>query len=308
MAEIREPRKGSEWTDIIFAHGGDMGDLMRRHDWARTPLGPPGQWPQSLRTGVQIMLGSRYPMFIWWGLELFSLYNDAYCQILGSKHPDALGRPGREVWSEIWDVVGPLARKVMDDGEATYSDRLLLLMERSGYVEESYFTFSYSPMPDDSDAIGGVFCAVAEDTARVVSERRLRTLRELATALHQSETGSEAYRAAARALAKNPHDIPFVLLYECGRSSTNARLAAAAGIPKDGPWSPRNMPLNSCSPTDWPFHTMSRPAPGIVVSHLDRREPPLPGGPLATTAESAIVLPIMGPGGLGYEGFLVAGI
>jgi signal transduction histidine kinase/CheY-like chemotaxis protein len=307
MVEFTRPRSGSRRADNLYMYGGDMGELMRRHDWARTDLGDPEQWPQSLCTGVQIMLGSRYPMFIWWSPELLTLYNDPYRVMLGTKHPDALGRPGVEVWPEIWGVVGPLALRVMETGEATYSDRLLLQIRRSGYLEEAYFTFSYSPMPDDNGGIGGVFCAVVEETARVVSERRLATLRELATALHESESGIAAYGAAARALAKNPLDLPFVILYERAEGGAEAQLAAVAGLEEGGPWTPFRVALTS-ETSVWPFASIRANERGIVVEHLDQREPPPPGGPLAEVAESAIVLPITGPGGVDQAGFMVAGI
>jgi signal transduction histidine kinase len=299
---------GSDRRNSIFYNGGEMGELMDRHDWSRTSLGVPDSWPRSLRTGVQIVLGSRYPMFIWWGPQLLLLYNDAYCPMLGAKHPSALGRPGPEVWAEIWDVVGPLAARVMERGESTYSDRLLLLMDRSGYLEESYFTFSYSPMPDDTGAIGGVFCAVTEDTGRVVSDRRLETLRALATALHESDTASGAYRSAAEIFARNPYDLPFVLLYEQEPGARVARLAATAGLPEKGPWSPEEIPLVPNGSAIWPLDEVRSHPRGMVVEGLDGRTPALPGGPLAEAAEKAIILPIRRPAGIGQEGFLVAGI
>ena len=138
-----------------LAGGGEMGALMRSIDWSRTPMGPVDSWPQSLRTAVSILLNSRYPMFVWWGPDLIALHNDAYVPILGAKHPRALGRPAAETWAEVWDVVGPLAARVLEHGEATYSERLRLLMERRGYEEETYFTFSYSPIPDDDGRTGG---------------------------------------------------------------------------------------------------------------------------------------------------------
>src|SRR5579872_3472029 len=126
--------------------GGEMGAIMRSLDWSQTPLGPVGQWPQSLRTSVNTCLNSRFAILIWWGPDLVMLYNDAYRQIIGAKHPAALGHPGRECWPEIWHIIGPMLEGVMQRGEATWSDDLLLMLERSGYPEECYFTFSYSPI------------------------------------------------------------------------------------------------------------------------------------------------------------------
>ncbi|MBV8167156.1 MAG: histidine kinase, partial [Alphaproteobacteria bacterium] len=122
---------------------------MRRHDWRATPLGRPELWPQSLKTAVRIILTSRYAMFVWWGAGLVNLYNDAYRPLLGSKHPDALARSAKDVWAEIWGLIGPRADSVLARGEATFDEALLLIMGRHGYAEETYFTFSYSPLPDD---------------------------------------------------------------------------------------------------------------------------------------------------------------
>ncbi|HSU82728.1 MAG TPA: PAS domain-containing protein, partial [Thermoanaerobaculia bacterium] len=166
-----------------------MGALMRSIDWARTPLGPIERWPQSLRTSISICLSSRFPILVWWGLELVMLYNDAYRPMLGAtKHPRAMGRPGREVWPEVWPIIGPMLEGVLARGEATWSDDQLLLLDRNGFLEECYFTFSYSPIRDESGGVGGVFCAVTETTGRVLGERRLQTLRALAEQAIQGKT------------------------------------------------------------------------------------------------------------------------
>jgi PAS domain S-box-containing protein len=158
---------------------GEMAARVRAFDWSATPLGPLASWPQSLRLAVGICLNSRFPMFVWWGGELINIYNDAYLPILGARHPEALGRPARETWSDIWTVVGPQARAVMERAEATWNERVALTMERHGYPEETYFTWSYSPIYDEKGGIGGVFCACVEETARVVTEReRDRLLRD----------------------------------------------------------------------------------------------------------------------------------
>jgi PAS domain S-box-containing protein len=160
-----------------------MAALVSAHDWARTPLGPIENWPQSLRVAVGICLNSRFPMFVWWGPQLINIYNDAYIPVLGKRHPRALGRPARQNWEEIWPVVGPQADAVMQRGEATWNERVLLMMERHGFTEETYFTWSYSPIPDDRGGIGGLFCACTEDTPRVMAERerdRLAGQRQIA--------------------------------------------------------------------------------------------------------------------------------
>ncbi|MGE5095667.1 MAG: ATP-binding protein [Betaproteobacteria bacterium] len=158
----------------------EMGARVRHFDWAATPLGPIERWPRSLRIAVGICLNSRFPMFVWWGRELVNVYNDAYIPMLGSRHPDALGKPAPEIWREIWDIVGAQARAVMERGEATYNERAQLTLQRHGYPEETWFTWSYSPIFDEDGRIGGLFCAVTEETARVVAERdRVRLLAQI---------------------------------------------------------------------------------------------------------------------------------
>ncbi|HYX46311.1 MAG TPA: PAS domain-containing protein [Sphingomicrobium sp.] len=145
---------------------------MNSLDWSHSPLGPPSSWPQSLRSVVGLMLGSKFPMFVAWGPELGFLYNDAYAVILGAKHPKAMGCRFEDIWKEIWSDVGPLARRAMQ-GEATWLEDLPLVMNRKGFDEETWFTFSYSPVRDDDGEIAGMFCAVAETTEKVIAERRL---------------------------------------------------------------------------------------------------------------------------------------
>jgi hypothetical protein len=165
----------------FVAGGGEMGALIRAVDWSQNPLGPLADWPQSLKTAVSICLNSRFPIPIWWGPDLRLIYNDAWRPVLGqTKHPHALGSPGREVWPEIWHIIGPMLEGVLATGQATWSDDQLLPLDRNGYLEEAYFTYSYSPIRDEGGKVGGVFSAVNETTLRVVGERRLRTLRELA--------------------------------------------------------------------------------------------------------------------------------
>ena len=157
---------------MICEGGGELGALMRAHNWSTSPIGSPDTWPQSLRTAVSIMLSSKYPMFVAWGLELAFLYNDAYRPVLGSKHPSALGRPFRDVWSEIWDEIKPLVQTALR-GDATWSENLPLILERNGYPEDSWFTCSYSPLRDDSGKIAGLFCVAQETTTHVQKEKAL---------------------------------------------------------------------------------------------------------------------------------------
>ena len=144
-------------NDLSFLSGGsEMGGRMRAFDWSTSPVGPPAGWPQSLKTAVSICINSRYPIVLWWGNPAYTMfYNDGYIPILGvTKHPGWLGRSGRECWREIWSTVGPMLDSVFETGEATWSEDLLLVMDRNIPHEEAYFTFSYSPIHGDGGEVG----------------------------------------------------------------------------------------------------------------------------------------------------------
>jgi hypothetical protein len=193
--------------DDCLSGGGQMGALTRCFDWSATPLGPVAAWPQSLKTTVRIMLNSRYAMWMAWGPELTFFCNDAYRPTLGVKARWALGARSDKVWEEIWPDIGPRIETVLRTGTATWDERLLLFLERSGYPEETYHTFSYSPLADDSGSITGMLCVVTEDTQRVIGERRLRTLRELGLRTSaEARTAEASCAAAAKCLGSNPYD------------------------------------------------------------------------------------------------------
>jgi signal transduction histidine kinase len=149
----------------------EMGRRVRGLDWSSTPLGPIEGWPQSLLIAIGVCLNSRFPMFVWWGKELINIYNDGYIPMLGARHPAALGKPARDAWEDIWVDVGPQADLVMNEGKATWNERVHLRMQRNGFWEDTWFTWSYSPIRDDQGKICGLYCAVQEDTPRVLAER-----------------------------------------------------------------------------------------------------------------------------------------
>jgi PAS domain S-box-containing protein len=219
----------------VFAADRKVGADLERVDWSATPLGPPDGWPVSLQTAVSILLASKFPMWMAWGEELTFFCNDAYRRdTLGQKYPWALGRPSHEVWEEIWDAIGPRIQTVLATGEATWDEALLLFLERSGYPEESYHTFSYSPLRDDDGRIVGMLCVVSEDTDRVIGERRMATLRELGSDPSEVRTERETLDFAVAQLGHNPYDLPFTLTY-LYQDGAGARLAAVTGISEDHP-------------------------------------------------------------------------
>jgi diguanylate cyclase (GGDEF)-like protein/PAS domain S-box-containing protein len=172
---------GSDWRgDHFFAGGGEMGARMSAHDWAETSLGAPGTWPQSIRTAASIMLSSKFPMFLAWGPDLICLYNDGFAEILGTEHPSTLGRPLTELWPGIWPEIGPLIERALA-GEATFQENRKLVLIRKGHEEETYFTFSYSPVRDETGGIGGLLCICTETTDQVLAEKRLSSVLESTT-------------------------------------------------------------------------------------------------------------------------------
>ncbi len=279
---------------------------MRALDWASTPLGPVAHWPQSLKTCVRIILTSRQPMFVWWGEQLINLYNDAYKSIVGGKHPLALGQPASQVWREIWDQVGPRAERAMRGNEGTYDEALLLIMERHGYQEETYYTFSYSPVPNEQGGTGGILCANTDDTRRIIGERRLALLRRLAAGTADARRIDGACSEAARALATNPKDLPFALIYLVGSEPEAAVLRGAAGISPGHPAAPARLDLGGASP--WPLIEVLRSQTPQVVENLAALLPDLPLDPWARAPARAVAWPMSPSGGSGQAGVLVVGL
>ncbi len=306
---VPKDRRGARaaGSEVPFLRGGgDMGARLRAVDWAATPLGPAAQWPQSLKTAVRIMLTSRQPMFVWWGDDLINLYNDAYRAIVGGKHPDALGQPASVVWREIWDEVGPRARSVMQDDEGTYDEALLLIMERYGYPEETYYTFSYSPVPNDDGGTGGIICANTDDTRRIVGERQLALLRELAAQTTDARTFDEACSRSAAALGTNPRDLPFAMIYLVDPAERCVRLAGTSGIGRDHPAVRARVTLDDDGP--WPFAEVLATHRPSLVSGLADLWPDLPTGAWGRPPHQAVLLPIAPSGQTGKAGVLVAGL
>jgi signal transduction histidine kinase len=289
----------------LLAGGGELGALMRAMDWSRTALGPVDRWPQALRTSVRILLTSRQPMFVWWGDQLINLYNDAYKSIVGGKHPQALGQPASLVWREIWDQVGPRARSAMTANEGTYDEALLLIMERHGYREETYYTFSYSPVPSDTGEAGGILCANTDDTQRIIGARQLALLRELAARTSDARTIDDACLLSAQSLETNPRDLPFALIYLLDPSHRRVVLAGSSGVDRNHLAAPLEVSLDGSSM--WPFAEVLHTHSPKLVTNLDALAP-LPNGAWDCPPQQAVVFPIAPSGKTGRSGVLVAGL
>ena len=270
---------------------GDVGRDLLAVDWGETPLGPPEQWPRSLSTIVQVMVTSRFSMWMAWGPELTFFCNDAYRRdTLGKKYPWALGRPASEVWAEIWDDIGPRIEAVLQTGVATWDESLLLFLERSEYVEETYHTFSYSPLTDDTGTIVGMLCVVSEDTDRVIGERRMATLRELGS---ETTTGRDerAYlEAAALHLEANHRSLPFTMIYLLSEDGSSAELVEATGITPGHAAAPAVMDARRGKAV-WPVAEVAR-GRTVVVRDLAERFEGLPTGGWDRGPTTAVVMPL----------------
>lgn len=286
--------------------GGEMDSRIRSFDWSQTSIGVPESWSQALRTTVRILLANRFPMLLWWGPDYTSIYNDAYIPILGQKHPWGLGKPVRECWSEIWDVLRPLIDTPFHGGPATWSDDIELHINRSGFMEETHFTVAYSPVPDETAArgIGGVLAAVHEITAEVVGHRRGMVLRELASAV-EAKTAKEACINAAAKLAPHGKDVPFALIYLVARDG-KAELAAASGIDSAAGIAPHEITVDEASAL-WPLRQAQ--ATGLMqVVDLPPDSISAPPGPWPDPPSSAAVLPIRSHLAHEFAGFLIVGL
>jgi PAS domain S-box-containing protein len=303
MPDLQEEPAAEEWVG-----GGELGELVRQFDWSTTPLGKIEEWPQSLKTIVRVMLTSRFAMWMGWGPDLTFLYNDAYARMtLGTKHPWALGRRSGEVWAEIWDEVGPRIRKVLESGESTWDEALLLFLERSGYREETYHTFSYSPLSGDDGRVAGHLCVVTEETDRIIGERRLRTLRSLASELSTTITEEDVSSSIAHSLGENQQDLPFTLTYLFTKDREGAYLTCASGIPEGHPAAPTMIP-SAAIDQPWPINELLNQESSVTVENLAERFDSIPTGFWDRPPSCALLVPITSQGQEDPAGVFIAGL
>ncbi|MBX9641142.1 MAG: PAS domain-containing protein, partial [Mycobacteriaceae bacterium] len=287
-------------TSVVFRADQEIGRDLAAVDWACTPLGPVEEWPQSLRTAVDILLSSQFSMWMGWGPELTFFCNAAYRRdTLGRKYPWALGRPAREVWAEIWTDIAPRVNRVLTSGEATWDEALRLILGRSGYPEETYHTFSYSPLRDDDARVVGMLCVVSEDTERVIAQRRIATLRDLGSDPSVIRTERQMLDFAAGQLDKNPYDLPFTLTYLFDQQGA-AHLAGVSGIAHGHPAAPETLPSGGGS-----LWSVQKAAQGdCEVIEIDGAAMNLPAGAWPEPPKQAFMAPLRQQGGPPV-GFLV---
>ncbi|WP_418276995.1 PP2C family protein-serine/threonine phosphatase [Isoptericola jiangsuensis] len=260
-----------DWFDSALREG-ECASLAREVDWSQTPLGDPQTWPAPLRSAVELCFSTRFAVLVTWGPELTMIYNDGYRAMLGTDlHPRAMGAAAPELWAHIWEDIGPLFDEVVDTGRPTWSVDMLLWMDRSGFVEETRFTFSYSPLRDDDGTVRGVMDIATETTDQVVDRRRLATLGRLAGALHgHRDLTSDVARIAMDVLADS-EDVSAAHLHLDGArtSTTGGDLAVApeavARVRRHGVPSWRDGVLVT--------RVGDGPEPGVLVLHGNPRRP-----------------------------------
>ncbi|MFF5174647.1 SpoIIE family protein phosphatase [Micromonospora sp. NPDC000089] len=288
----------------------------RATDWAATPLGPVETWPAELRAAVRTVLPSTIPMLIWWGPELVQIFNHAYTPHLGDKYPAGIGQPAAECWPDVWDAMGPLAEGVLAGRGAAHGENTMLYMHRRGYWEETYWTFSYSPIHDDRSAVTGIFVATSDVTGRVVGDRRLALLRELGElSIAEADSARDAARAAAAVLARDRTDLPVGRFYlnedqilgdepPSGEPGPGALTLVAAF----GDASPQQLDRLDGLPELAEVLRTGRPAPVTGLGELlpPARRPDLEAGPVPVV--EGMVLPLLATGRSTPVGVLVLGV
>ncbi|NOK16360.1 response regulator [Corallococcus carmarthensis] len=287
---------GMDW----LSGGGEMGRLIRSMDWSKTPLGPVETWPQSLRTTVSLCLSSTFPILIAWGPERVQIYNDSYRPICGAKHPESMGQRFRDCWATALPVVGGVFEKA-GTGMGSYIENQRMFLDRYGYLEEAFMTFSFSPIRDESGRVGGLFHPITEVTEKMLSARRTQTLRELSALLGKVKTVEDIGTALAQLQPDAALDVPFLLFYRRDESAPRVRWVAGMGLPPGTAWSPEAAGLDG----PWPFTTAGADTVDVPRAPLDAGTAL---GPYEVPPVHARVLPIHPAGMAEPFGYLVAGV
>jgi signal transduction histidine kinase len=290
----------------FLAGGGEMGRLIRSTDWSATPLGSAESWPQSLRTTVSLCLPSNFPMCIAWGPKHVMIYNDGYWPICGAKHPHSMGQNFSECWASAWPVIGePFARALA--GHASFIENQRMFLDRNGYLEETFFTFSFSPIRDETGGVGGVLNPCHETTAKMLSERRTRALRDLAARTGKAKSVEEVLALSAQTMTEYELDVPFALLYAPDARGQGARLVASTGL-ETGTDACPDADLEVSAQSAWPVAPVFRSGSPAQVDDIGPRLGPPPYGPYPEPPKTALLLPITPPGSARPAVVLVAGV
>jgi len=274
---------------------GEMARLIRSRDWSQTQLGPIRDWPQSLRTTVSLCLASNFPINIIWGAEHTQIYNDGYRIVCGDAHPVALGQGYNVTWASAWPAIGEPFEQARA-GETSFLENQRMYLTRNGYLEETFFTFSLSPIRDESGGIGGLFHPVTETTATMLAERRTRALRDLNASLAGAETVEELAGLAVTTLAPFEYDLPFLLFYALDEEGDCYRLLGRHGIGADTTASPRAIAIDAATP--WPVGEVAAQGAMVELAGVSASLLGIACGPYDEPPDNVFVLPV---GAVGAE-------
>ncbi|WP_293779826.1 ATP-binding protein [uncultured Oxalicibacterium sp.] len=293
-------------TDLSWlSGGGDMGKLIRSMDWSQTALGPVETWPQSLRTSVSLCLSSTFPILVAWGPEDIQIYNDAYRPICGDLHPASMGQNFKICWASALPVVGDAFDRA-HEGEGTYIRDQRMFLDRYGYLEEAFMTFSFSPIRVESGNVGGVFHPISESTDKVLAARRTQGLRELTAHIAKSRTVTELCTVTAEQHPALQLDLPFLLIYTFDDDGTTLQLGGHAGLPVGCPLTIDKVAIDQAS--TWPFGQTIENGTLTVLSDLAARFGDFVCEPYPEAPHTAVLLPITVAGQEKPFGFVVAGV
>jgi PAS domain S-box-containing protein len=295
--------------DELFSDGGEAGAVLRGIDWSRKPVGPSAGWPASLRTALSLCLASRNPACLFWGEARLVFYNDACAPLIGGKHPWALGERYDVIWPENDGIIEPMVADVMTSGQSSRCDDLLLGLHHDGLSQEAYYSFSFVPVRQSDGTVGGVFTSLVNTTAKVVGQRRLRTLSGLARQASQVRSVSQAGRLIAETLAGNPHDLPFALLYVADADGRAVRLFSRSRGGRIPAVAPAEVALATDEGEDlWQLREAARAGEPRVLHRLAVELREFMASPWLEPVDTVMVLPVVCPGGTAPSGFLVCGI
>ncbi len=290
-----------------FFTGGEMGAEVNAKDWSKTPLGPIEKWPQSLRTTISLCLASNFPISIAWGPKRVQIYNDGYWQICGDKHPTSMGQDFKECWFTAWPVIGE-AFESAAAGQTKFLVNQRMFLDRNGYLEETFFTFSFSPIVGESGGVEGLFHPVTELTQQSLGDRRMNVLRNITMRTMNAKTTSEAVTLIMDVIKESNLDIPFGLLYTLNEEGRNLRLEGNSGLVEASALYPNEVELGNSQVVSWPFEdVIARGAP-MIVENLNKMFGEFSCDPYEEPPHTAFLFPIVLPGLKHPFGIFVAGI
>jgi PAS domain S-box-containing protein len=297
--------EASKNTDLNWlSGGGEMAAIISSMDWSKTPLGPIRSWPQSLRTTVSLCLASNFPIDIIWGPEFIQIYNVGYRVICGASHPRALGEPFTATWVSAWPVIGEAFYKGLA-GETSFLENQRIFIERNGYLEETFFTFSFSPIRDENGEVAGLFHPVTETSATMLNDRRARALGNIATNVTHAETVQEAAQLILNSLAEYQRDLPFLMLYEYSEGDQKVRCLGNTGGAALSQVAVEEMAITSAK---WPFSEVLDTAQTKLVTNVETNFGIIPCGEYPESTSEAFVMPIKASGRDRPVGFAVIGL